>query len=59
MKKKLGKDKILKFRRSWDTKPDPLSRNNPYHPLNIETYKKIPVGRKFQMQSHLRILMKE
>ena len=43
MKKKLGEDKIHEFRRSWDIKPDPLSRNNPYHPLNIETYKKIPV----------------
>ncbi len=42
MKKKLGEDKVHKFRRSWDIKPDPLSRNNPYHPLNIETYKKIP-----------------
>jgi 2,3-bisphosphoglycerate-dependent phosphoglycerate mutase len=42
MKKKHGEDKILEFRRSWDVKPDPLSRNNPYHPLNIEAYKKIP-----------------
>ena len=42
MKKKLGENKIQEFRRSWDTKPDPLSRNNPYHPLNIEVYKKIP-----------------
>jgi 2,3-bisphosphoglycerate-dependent phosphoglycerate mutase len=42
MKKKLGHDKILTFRRSWDIKPDPLSRNNPYHPLNIEVYKSIP-----------------
>ncbi len=43
MKEKLGEDKIHEFRRSWNIKPDPLSRNNPYHPLNIETYKKIPV----------------
>jgi len=42
MKKKLGEDKIHAFRRSWDIKPDPLSRNNPYHPLNIEIYKSIP-----------------
>ncbi|WP_415294854.1 2,3-bisphosphoglycerate-dependent phosphoglycerate mutase [Candidatus Pelagibacter sp. Uisw_113] len=42
MKKKLGEDKIYTFRRSWDIKPDPLSRNNPYHPLNIEIYKNIP-----------------
>ena len=42
MKKKLGEAQIHKFRRSWDTRPDPLSRNNPYHPLNIDTYKKVP-----------------
>ena len=42
MKEKLGEDKIHTFRRSWDIKPDPLSRNNPYHPLNIEIYKNIP-----------------
>jgi len=42
MKKKYGEDKIHEFRRSWNIKPDPLSRNNPYHPLNIETYKTIP-----------------
>ena len=42
MMKKLGKDKIHEFRRSWNIKPDPLSKNNPYHPLNIETYKEIP-----------------
>ena len=42
MKEKLGEDKIYEFRRSWDIKPEPLNRNNPYHPLNIEAYKKIP-----------------
>tara|TARA_B100001113_G_C21121086_1_gene627414 strand:- start:78 stop:794 length:717 start_codon:yes stop_codon:yes gene_type:complete len=42
MKKKLGEKKIHDFRRSWDLRPDPLSRNNPYHPINIETYKNIP-----------------
>ena len=42
MREKHGEDKIYKFRRSWDIKPDPLSRNNPYHPLNIEKYNKIP-----------------
>jgi len=42
MKKKYGEDKIHEFRRSWNIKPKPLSRNNPYHPLNIETYKNIP-----------------
>ena len=42
MREKLGEDKIHTFRRSWDIKPDPLSKNNPYHPLNIEVYKSIP-----------------
>ncbi|MDB4846156.1 2,3-diphosphoglycerate-dependent phosphoglycerate mutase [Candidatus Pelagibacter sp.] len=42
MKQKMGEDKIHEFRRSWNIKPDPLSKNNPYHPLNIETYKKVP-----------------
>ena len=42
MKEKLGEDKIYTFRRSWDIKPEPLSRNNPYHPLNIETYRDVP-----------------
>ncbi len=45
MGKKLGEQKVHEFRRSWDIKPDPLSKDSPYHPLNIETYKKIP--RKF------------
>ena len=42
MKKKLGEDKIHVFRRSWDSPPEPLNKNNPYHPLNIEIYKNIP-----------------
>jgi len=42
MKKKLGEDKIHIFRRSWDKPPEPLSKNNPYHPLNIEIYKDVP-----------------
>ena len=42
MKKKLGEDKIHVFRRSWDNPPEPLSKNNPYHPLNIEIYQNIP-----------------
>ena len=42
MKKKLGEDKIHIFRRSWDNPPEPLNKNNPYHPLNIEIYKDIP-----------------
>jgi len=43
MKEKLGEDKIHQFRRSWDLKPDPLSKNNPYHPINIDAYKKVPL----------------
>ena len=42
MKKNLGEDKVLEFRRSWDIRPEPLNRNNPYHPINIEIYKNIP-----------------
>jgi len=42
MKEKLGENKIHEFRRSWDIKPNPLSRNNPYHPINIDIYKNIP-----------------
>jgi 2,3-bisphosphoglycerate-dependent phosphoglycerate mutase len=43
MKKTYGEKKIHEFRRSWDTSPDPLSRNNPYHPVNIDVYKDIPL----------------
>ena len=42
MKKKYGEKKLHEFRRSWSIKPDPLSRNNPYHPININSYKSIP-----------------
>ena len=43
MKAKIGEEKIHQFRRSWDLRPDPLDRDNPYHPINIEAYKKIPI----------------
>ena len=43
MKKKLGEKKVHEFRRSWDIPPDPLSKNNPYHPVNIEAYKDVPL----------------
>ncbi len=43
MKKKLGEKKVHEFRRSWDISPDPLSKNNPYHPANIEAYKDVPL----------------
>ena len=42
MKKKLGEKKVHEFRRSWNISPEPLNKNNPYHPLNIETYKNVP-----------------
>ena len=45
MKKKLGEKEILKIRRSWNTKPKPLSRNNPYHPINIDAYKNVPLNK--------------
>jgi len=45
MKVKLGEEKVHQFRRSWDLRPDPLDRNNPYHPINIDTYKEIPINK--------------
>ena len=42
MKRKLGEEKIHQFRRSWNLRPDPLDKKNPYHPSNIEIYKNIP-----------------
>ena len=42
MGKKIGEDKIHEFRRSWDIKPDSLSKESTHHPINIETYKNIP-----------------
>ena len=42
MMEKLGEKKIHEFRRSWDIKPEPLSKESPYHPLNIETYRNVP-----------------
>ena len=38
MSKQIGENKVYEFRRSWDIKPDPLDKKNPYHPINIETY---------------------
>ena len=43
MGQKLGEEKVYQFRRSWDLRPDPLDKNNPYHPLNIDTYKEVPL----------------
>jgi 2,3-bisphosphoglycerate-dependent phosphoglycerate mutase len=45
MKVKLGEEKVHQFRRSWDLRPDPLDKNNSYHPINIDTYKEIPINR--------------
>ena len=39
---KIGEDKVHKFRRSWEMKPEPLDKESPYHPINIKTYKEIP-----------------
>ena len=45
MKIKLGENKVHQFRRSWDLRPEPLNKENPYHPSNIEIYKNIPQDR--------------
>ena len=42
MSQKIGEEKVRKFRRSWDMRPDPLSKESPYHPINIKTYEEIP-----------------
>ena len=43
MNKKLGKEKVHQFRRSWDIKPDPLDKKSLFHPSNINTYNNVPV----------------
>ncbi len=45
MKKELGEEKVHQFRRSWDLRPDPLDKNSAYHPININTYKNIPIDK--------------
>ncbi len=45
MSEKLGKDKVHQFRRSWDLKPDPLNKKSELHPLNIKTYKNLPINK--------------
>ena len=42
MIEKIGKEKVYKFRRSWDLRPQPLDKKSLFHPLNIATYKNIP-----------------
>jgi 2,3-bisphosphoglycerate-dependent phosphoglycerate mutase len=41
--KKLGEEKVYQLRRSWDLKPNPLDKQSPFHPSNINTYKDIPI----------------
>jgi len=43
MGKKLGEEKVYQFRRSWDLKPNPLSKQSSFHPSNIDTYKDVPI----------------
>ena len=45
MKVKLGEDKVHQFRRSWNLRPDPLDKNNLYHPINVDAYKDIPINK--------------
>ena len=42
MIKEIGKEKVHEFRRSWDSKPEPLNKESPYHPTNIKIYSQIP-----------------
>ena len=43
MSQKIGEDKVYQLRRSWEMKPDPLSKESPYHPLKIKAYKDVPI----------------
>jgi len=45
MSQKIGKDKVYQFRRSWEMKPVPLSKESAYHPSKIEAYKNVPKGK--------------
>ena len=42
--KKLGEEKVYKFRRSWNLRPEPLDKKSRFHPLNIDVYKDIPTN---------------
>ncbi len=42
MAKKLGNEKVHQLRRSWNLRPDPLSKESKFHPLNIDIYKEVP-----------------
>ena len=42
--KSLGEEKVYKFRRSWNLRPEPLDKKSRFHPLNIDVYKDIPTN---------------
>ena len=39
---KIGEKKVHLLRRSWDIRPEPLKKESPYHPNNIDTYNSVP-----------------
>ena len=43
MRKKLSEEKVHELRRSWDTPPEKLNRESPYHPINNQIYSDIPL----------------
>ena len=40
--KKIGESKVFEFRRSWDIRPEALTKESPFHPVNIEKYRNVP-----------------
>ena len=42
MIKEIGEEKVFEFRRTWELKPEPLNKESPYHPININTYNNVP-----------------
>ena len=40
--KKIGEKKVHELRRSWNIRPEPLEKESPYHPNNIDAYKDLP-----------------
>jgi len=42
MAQKIGESKVHEFRRSWDVKPEPISKESPHNPINIKTYRDEP-----------------
>ena len=43
MGKKLGQEKVHQLRRSWNLRPEPLSKESKFHPQNINIYNDIPI----------------